>query len=84
LISVSRYVASHRGTLGDRNVRLLSYDELKSRKGIGYSKAHLWRLEKEHKFPKRVPLGESRHGWIEDEIDNWILERAASRNEEAA
>jgi len=65
-------------------VRLLSYDELKPQKGIGYSKSHIWRLEKEHKFPRRVPIGESRHGWIEDEIDNWIAERAASRDEEAA
>jgi prophage regulatory protein len=40
-----------------------------------------WR---EGKFPKRVPLGESRHGWVESEIDDWIAERMASRRVEAA
>ena len=64
-------------------MRLLSYDELRPLKGIRYSKVHLWRSEREQKFPKRVPLGESRHGWIESEIDDWLLERAASRNEAA-
>jgi prophage regulatory protein len=76
--------ALHRGALTeDGNVRLLSYDELRPQKGIPYSKVHIWRLEREGKFPKRVPLGESRHGWIETEIDEWISERAASRNEAA-
>ena len=41
-------------------MRLLSYDELRPQKGIPYSKVHLWRLEREAKFPKRVQLGENR------------------------
>jgi prophage regulatory protein len=53
-------------------------------KGIPYSKVHIWRLEREGKFPKRVPLGESRHGWVDTEIDEWITKRMASRNREAA
>jgi len=65
-------------------VRLLSYDELRSQKGIPYSKVHLWRLERQGKFPRRVRLGESRHGWLESEIDDWVLERMAARNVEAA
>jgi len=64
-------------------MRLLSYDELRPLKGIPYSKVHLWRLEGEQRFPKRVPLGKSRHGWIEAEIDEWLSQRAASRNEAA-
>jgi prophage regulatory protein len=36
-------------------------------------------LESERKFPKRVPLGENRVGWIESEIEDWIKEKAASR-----
>jgi prophage regulatory protein len=65
-------------------VRLLSYDELRPLKGIPYSKVHIWRLEREGKFPKRVPLGESRHGWVDTEIDEWITKRMASRNQQAA
>jgi prophage regulatory protein len=65
-------------------MKILSYDELKPIKGIPYSKPHLWRLERDGKFPKRVALGKSRHGWLESEIDDWIAERMASRNREAA
>ena len=62
-------------------MRILSYDELRAQKGIPYSKVHLWRLERDGKFPKRVPLGQSRHGWLDSEIDDWVLERMAARNE---
>jgi prophage regulatory protein len=65
-------------------MKLLSFDQLRSEKGISYSKVHLWRLEKTDKFPKRVPLGASRHGWVDSEIDDWLLERMASRKSEAA
>ena len=41
-------------------MRILSFEDLRSEKGIPYSKVHLWRLEREGKFPKRVPLSESR------------------------
>ncbi len=61
-------------------MRLLSYDELKPEKGVGYSKVQLWRLEKAGDFPKRVPLGRGRHGWAEHEIDAWIAERIAARD----
>jgi prophage regulatory protein len=35
-------------------------------------------------FPKRVRLGSRAIGWIEEEIDKWIAERAAERTGEAA
>jgi prophage regulatory protein len=61
-------------------MRILSFEELRSEKGIPYSKVHLWRLERDGKFPKLVPLGESRHGWLVSEIDEWIVSRMAERN----
>ncbi len=63
-------------------MRILSYDDLKSR-GISYSKVHLWRLEKASKFPRRVPLTDNRHGWLEAEIDQWLAERISARHGEA-
>jgi len=51
-------------------MRILSFEELRTEKGIPYSKVHLWRLERDGKFPKRVPLGQSRHGWLDSEIDD--------------
>jgi prophage regulatory protein len=64
-------------------VKLLSYDDLRA-KGIPFSRVHLWRLEKEGRFPKRVSLGESKRVWVECEIDQWIEQRMASRKSEAA
>lgn len=58
---------------------LISYDALKA-KGITFSKCHLWRLERDGKFPKRVPISARRHGWFEHEIDAFIVARGAVRD----
>jgi len=52
-------------------MKILSYDDLRTEKGIAYSRVHLWRFERDGKFPKRVPLGQSRHGWV------WLLAKMA-------
>ena len=65
-------------------MKLLSYDDLKSVKGIQYSKVQLWRLERQRKFPKRVPVGPGRHAWAEHELDAWIAERIRARDDAAA
>jgi prophage regulatory protein len=64
-------------------MKFLSYYDLKPIKGIGYSKTQLWRLEKDGKFPRRVPLTgnpNGRHGWVESEIDSWIRALIAARD----
>ena len=60
-------------------MKILSYSDLTER-GIRFSKVHLWRLERAGKFPKRVPLGKARHGWLETEIDEWIEARLSERD----
>jgi prophage regulatory protein len=50
---------------------LIPYRDLKA-KGVPYSKPHLWRLERAGKFPKRVPIGKARYGYVESEIDGYI------------
>jgi prophage regulatory protein len=69
----------------ETRMKVLDYDGLRS-KGIKWSKPHLWRLERARKFPKRIRLGEHSHGWLESEIDEWILALTAGRDsdEEAA
>jgi prophage regulatory protein len=59
--------------------KLLRYCDLNETRGITYTRRHLYTLESENKFPKRVPLGENRVGWLESEIDGWVRDRAASR-----
>jgi prophage regulatory protein len=51
--------------------RLLTFDELKPRKGIPYTRQHLARLEKAGQFPARVQIGANRVGWFEGEIDEY-------------
>jgi prophage regulatory protein len=63
--------------------RLIPYDALAA-KCIPYSKPHLWRLEKAGKFPKRVPIGAGRYGYVESEIDCWIEARVRERDEMSA
>lgn len=63
--------------------RLLAHEDLKS-KGIPYSKPHLWRLERAGKFPKRVPIGASRYGYVETEIDAYVDDLIKARDGEQA
>jgi prophage regulatory protein len=59
--------------------RLIPYDALAA-KCISYSKPHLWRLEKDNKFPKRVPIGPGRYGYVEAEIDAYLESKIAERD----
>ena len=60
-------------------MRLLSVDELKTAKGIHYSKPHLYRLMKAGKFPQPIRLGERRIAWPESEINSWLESKIAER-----
>lgn len=44
-----------------------------------YSPAHIARLEAAGQFPKRVQLGPGRVGWVEEEVQDWLHDRAARR-----
>jgi len=59
------------------------YDDLRKR-GINYSKPHLWRLERDEKFPKRVKLSAGRIAWVAEEIDDWLAQKIAARDANAA
>ena len=63
--------------------RLLTYPELRIKKGIPYTRQHLSRLEKKGLFPRRVHIGDNRVAWVEDEIDDRIEAIAAERGQAA-
>ena len=44
---------------------------------------HLWRLERNGLFPKRVQLGPNAVAWLESEIDEWINARVAERDRQS-
>jgi prophage regulatory protein len=56
-------------------VRLLTFPELKSRKGISYTRQFVARLEARGEFPRRVQTGPNSIAWLEHEVDAWILSR---------
>jgi prophage regulatory protein len=63
--------------------RLLSYEDLPA-KGINYSRAHIFRLIKQGKFPKPVKGVSKANGFVEDEIDALVEKRVAERDTAAA
>ena len=59
-------------------MKLLSKTQV--REMVLYSPAHIARLEADGKFPKRVRLGVGRVGWVDQEVDDWLLARIEERD----
>ena len=64
-------------------MRMLSFPELKERKGIRFCRMHIDRIEKAGNFPKRVRLSSAAVAWSEDEVDAWLKAKLAARNDAA-
>jgi prophage regulatory protein len=47
----------------------------------GYSASHLDRLSRLGQFPKKVQLGPMAVGYLESEVEAWLAERAAERDQ---
>ena len=61
--------------------KLIPPDELKS-KGILYHVQHVRKLVKQGLFPAPIHLGGGgRVAWVEEEIDRWIEEQVAKRDQ---
>ena len=58
-------------------IRILSKKDLRAL--VLYSPAHVDRLEKAGRFPKRVQLGPCRVGGVESEVLDWLQERIGKR-----
>jgi prophage regulatory protein len=61
-----------------KSERILSEAQVRQR--VPISRISLWRWESQGAFPKRVKLGDTRVGWSESEIDEWIEARKAARD----
>jgi hypothetical protein len=59
--------------------RILSPDQLRD-KGITLGKDQRRTLEQAGLFPRRVPITDRTHGYIEEEIDSYLESRIASRD----
>ena len=58
--------------------RIISAGE--RRRLVPYSDMHIWRLERDGRFPRRVRLGANRVGWSFREVQDWIESRKIERN----
>jgi len=65
--------------MANQNVCLLRLPEVLHR--VPYSEAHIWRLEREGKFPRRVRLGANRVVWVEAEVDEWLNSKLEERSQ---
>ncbi|EMM6764535.1 AlpA family transcriptional regulator [Pluralibacter gergoviae] len=61
---------------------LIRFDEVQKR--TGYSKAWIYRLLKENRFPQSVKIGSRAIAFIESEVDEWINQRIAESRGEVA
>jgi prophage regulatory protein len=64
------------------SLRLLSFNELRTLKGVPYSRTEIRRKERAGAFPKHVRLGDGIGAciaWVEGEIDAWLTERMKAR-----
>jgi prophage regulatory protein len=61
-------------------VRVLSYPELRSVKGIRFSRQWIAKLIQAGKFPAPINLSSATKAFIESEIDEWLRDRAAERD----
>ncbi|HBM7586245.1 TPA: helix-turn-helix transcriptional regulator [Enterobacter bugandensis] len=67
------------------NVRILRLNTIVIKTGIARSTIYDWLNPKspryDSSFPKPRKLGKQSVGWLESEIDEWIIERAQALNE---
>ena len=52
-------------------LRIMRLSEVKMVTGL--SKTTIYRFEKEGRFPSRISLGKRSVGWIEDDVQNFLM-----------
>ena len=45
------------------------------RKVTGLCRSMTYQLEAEHRFPRRIKIGARAVGWVEGEVQEWIVQR---------
>ena len=60
-------------------MRFYRFRDLKTVHDIPWTAKHLYTLEREGKFPKRVHLGPMTVAWVADEVDKFIMEKVRAR-----
>ncbi len=64
-------------------MKLLSEKDLRAR-GIKFTRQHRHRMIQAGKFPRPIKIGANTNAWLEFEVDDWLKDRIAKRDAEAA
>jgi prophage regulatory protein len=55
-------------------LRLLRFPAVRARTGL--SRSTIWRLQRTGAFPRHVQLSPNTVAWLEDDVTNWIRQKA--------
>lgn len=47
----------------------------------GLARATVYKYVANNQFPKSIPLGDRAVAWLDSEVEDWMLERLAERDE---
>jgi prophage regulatory protein len=61
-------------------MKLLSFPELRSVKGIRYTRQWITEFVKTGRLPAPIRIGEATNAWVEREVDAWIAARINERD----
>lgn len=67
------------GAPGETSVVILKLPQVQAKTGLG--KTRVYGLVRSGDFPKPVRLGKKAVGWVDAEIEEWILRRMALRDD---
>lgn len=56
-----------------KNPTILRADAVTKR--VGLSRTTIWRQERKGTFPRRIRLSDNAVGWLEADIQNWLVNR---------
>jgi predicted DNA-binding transcriptional regulator AlpA len=63
-------------------MKVLTREDLRTIKGIPWTRQHLFRKVHANEFPRPLKLGNGPQAWnvwVETEVDAWLAQRAAER-----
>jgi prophage regulatory protein len=68
----------------DERPQAVSFAELKTDYGIRFSSRWIRELCKAGQFPKPLRLTANRVAWLKSEVEDWLADKAAQRNQPVA
>ena len=67
--------------IGRKLMRLLRLNEVMVK--VGLSRSSIYRRMENNEFPRSISLGGRSKGWIDSEVDEWIMQRIADQRGDA-